>query len=146
MEKMPQTYANHAKFDPKFHFILFPILAIDLIWALWRLFTESYSITMRVWSVVMAFALIIMFFTIRLYSLKVQDRVIRLEERLRLMSLLPDSLKPRIWDLKENQLVALRFASDAELPALVEKTLAANLDAKSIKQSIQQWRPDYFRV
>lgn len=146
MEKMPQTYANHAKFDPKFHFILFPILAIDLIWALWRLFTESYSISMRVWSVVMAFALIIMFFTIRLYSLKVQDRVIRLEERLRLMSLLPDSLKPRIWDLKENQLVALRFASDAELPALVEKTLAANLDAKSIKQSIQQWRPDYFRV
>ena len=146
MEKMPQTYANHAKFDPKFHFILFPILAIDLIWALWRLVFENYSITLRAWGVVNSIAILIMFFTIRLYSLKVQDRVIRLEERLRLMSLLPDALKPRIWDLKEGQLVALRFASDAELPALVERTLAENLAPKAIKQAIQQWRPDYFRV
>ena len=146
MEKMPQNYANHAKLDPKFHFVLFGILAINFLLTVWRAIMLPFGILDRLWMVVMAGGFILMFFIIRIYPLKVQDRVIRLEERLRMMSILPETLRPRIWDLKESQLVALRFASDAELPDLVEKTLANNLDSKAIKQAIQVWRPDYFRV
>lgn len=146
MEKMPQTFANHAKTDPKYHWFLMPIFVIDVVWALWRLVMAPYELTYRIWSVVVAAALLVLVLTVRLYSLKVQDRVIRLEERLRMMSILPNELKPRIWELKEPQLIALRFASDEELAGLVEKTLATNLDPKSIKRSIQVWRPDYFRV
>jgi hypothetical protein len=83
---------------------------------------------------------------IRLYALKNQDRIIRLEERLRLQRLLPEQLQARIDELTEPQLVGLRFASDAELPGLVEKTLGGKWGAKEIKQAIQIWRADYWRV
>lgn len=146
MEKMPQNFANHAKTDPKYHWFLMPVVVIDVVWALWRLVMMPYDLSFRIWGVVMAAALAVLVFTVRVYALRVQDRVIRLEERLRMMSLLPNELKPRIWELKEPQLIALRFASDEELAGLVEKTLASNLDPKSIKRSIQVWRPDYYRV
>jgi hypothetical protein len=88
-----------------------------------------------------------MFFFARLFALAVQDRVIRLEERLRLERLLPPDLQPRIQDFATAQLVALRFASDAELPALARKVLAENItDRKVIKRMIQNWRPDYQRA
>jgi hypothetical protein len=83
---------------------------------------------------------------LRLYPLKAQDRIIRLEEQLRLFQLLPQGLRGRCVELNEAQLIALRFAPDAEVPALVEKALAASLSQRDIKQAIVNWRPDYFRV
>jgi len=85
-------------------------------------------------------------FKIRLYALKVQDRVIRLEQRLRLAIVLAEPLRSRIPELTEAQLIALRFASDAEVPKLAERALTEKLSQTDIKKAIQTWRPDYWRV
>jgi len=139
-----QNFANHGRIDPSFHIFLFGVGLILLIATVIELVRHpDWLAIVRVIGVVWA---LVLMFKVRLYALKVQDRVIRLEERLRLEKLLPDSLKPKIEDLSEAQLIALRFASDKELPGLVEKTLAGNWDQKQIKQSIQLWRPDYWRV
>ncbi|MHB1795571.1 MAG: DUF6526 family protein [Acidobacteriaceae bacterium] len=143
-ETKPQTYANHARFDPWFHFFLAPIALILVIASIVHLVRHPHLGS--VWHVVLAFAVFILLFKLRTYSLKVQDRVIRLEERLRLAALLPEPLRSRINELDVRQLIALRFASDAEVSTLVERTLKENLTQKQIKQAIQAWRPDYFRV
>jgi hypothetical protein len=140
----PQTYANHARFDPWFHFFLAPIALIILIASIVHLVRHPHA--WGVVHVVLAFALFMLVFKVRSYPLKVQDRVIRLEERLRLAALLPEPLRSRIADLDVRQLIALRFASDAEIPGLVERTLNEKLTQKQIKQAIQNWRPDNFRV
>jgi len=151
MAKTPQTFANHTRFDPPFHFFLIPVFAFAVLFSLIFFFAHIGHRT--TWGnvhafliVVLAFALLILMFKTRLYALKVQDRVIRLEERLRLMQLLPDPLRSRIPELTEGQLVGLRFASDAELPKLAERALNEKLSRQDIKKSIQNWRPDYWRV
>jgi len=144
MERKPQTLQNHTKFDPAFHFFLAPIgLAIVIVTITQAVRNPDW---MRLAHVVVAIWALVAIFKIRLYSLKVQDRVIRLEERLRLERLLSEPLKSRVYELTEQQLIAIRFASDGEVPSLVEKTLKSNLDPKQIKQAIQSWRPDYWRV
>jgi hypothetical protein len=144
MERKPQNLQNHAKFDPLFHFFLSPASAALFIGSVYRLITNPSGSS--VWYVIAGLWALIATFKMRLYSLKVQDRVIRLEERVRMEKVLPPALNARVYELTEQQLIALRFASDSELPALVEKTLSAKLPPKEIKQAIQSWRPDYWRV
>ena len=143
-EKRQQTLANHAKIDPWFHYFLAPVLLICFIASIVFLFHGVNAL--HIWLAVFSLAALLLCFRTRIYSLKVQDRVIRLEERLRLYALLPESLKAKIPELSERQLIALRFAADQELPSLVEKTLRENLDPKAIKKAIDNWRPDYWRV
>ncbi len=143
-ERKPQTYANHTRFDPVFHYFLAPVLLITVILSFIHLVKHPGIASL--WHVLLAVALLLIAGKARAYALKAQDRVIRLEERMRLATLLPEPLRTRIGELTERQLIALRFASDAEIPALVERTLKENLTQKRIKQAIQNWRPDYFRV
>jgi hypothetical protein len=143
-EKLPQNFSNHTRLDPPFHFFVVPIFAISLLVVIVHL--VRYPGVHAAWLVVLMLAAMLAIFQMRLYALKVQDRVIRLEERLRMAALLDESLRPRIGELSEPQLVALRFASDAELPALVARALAEKMSNADIKKAVRQWRPDYFRV
>jgi hypothetical protein len=143
-ERKPQTYANHTRRDPAFHFFIIPVLLITLIASIVHLVRHPHLGS--AWHVVLAITLLLIAFKARAYAVKAQDRLIRLEERLRMATLLLEPLRSRIGELTEQQLIGLRFASDAELPGLVERTLNKKLTRKQIKQAIQNWRPDYFRV
>ena len=143
-EKRPQTYANHAKIVPVFHYVALPLLLFNLILALFGLVDGIALETLNRIGVAVAMVLTALF--ARVFALKAQDRVIRLEERLRMERLLPDDLKPRIDEVSTAQCVALRFASDDELPVLTRRALDENADRKTIKQAIRHWRADYQRV
>ena len=150
-EKKPQTYANHARFDPPFHFFVVPIFGLALLATVIHFFAHIAEGDFRdhfhaFMLILLAVALLIAVFKIRLYALRVQDRVIRLEERLRLTQLLAEPLRSRILELTVDQLIGLRFASDVEIPKLVERALNEKLSRKQIKEAIQTWRPDYWRV
>jgi hypothetical protein len=144
MPDQPQTFANHGRFQPAFHFVLVPLLLINLIVGIvWLVREPGFG---SAWDVVMAVALVVLATLARTNPMKVQDRVIRLEERLRLYALLPESKRNRIPELTEDQLIALRFAPDDELPALAEKAWTEKLTRKDIKKAINNWRPDHWRV
>ncbi len=143
-DRAPQNLANHTRLDPPFHFFILPVFAISLIVTIVHLVRRPGLHS--AWLVVFMVAAIAAIFKIRLYALRVQDRVIRLEERLRFATLLDPTLRSRIAEFTESQLVALRFASDAELPALAARALNEKLSNSDIKKSIQHWRPDYWRV
>jgi hypothetical protein len=140
----PQNFSNHSRYDPLFHFFVLPVFAISLIGSIVLVVMRPGLHT--AWLVVVMVALLLAVLKLRLYPLKVQDRVIRLEERLRLMTLLDPALRPRIGELTESQLIALRFASDAELPALASRALNEKLSGHELKKAIQHWRPDNWRV
>jgi hypothetical protein len=144
-EKHPQTYANHTRFHPPFHYFLAPGAMVLIILTVINVF-RNYS-QLDAWILLlMAILFFSALFLVRLYPLKAQDRIIRLEERLRLQTVLSPALARRTPELTEAQLIALRFATDSELPGLVEKTLAAKMPAREIKKNIVAWRADTFRV
>ena len=139
-----QSVANHARLDPPFHFVLLPMGLAAIILSIILLVRQPGIGSIL--GVLLSVGLFMIAAKARSYALKVQDRVIRLEERLRLSMLLPEATRPRIVELTEPQLIALRFASDADLPALAIRALNEGLTKKQIKASIQNWRADYFRV
>jgi hypothetical protein len=143
-EKVPQNFANHTRFDPPFHFFVLPVFAITVVLVIVHL-VRSPSLH-AAWLAVLAIAATTAVLRSRMYALKVQDRIIRLEERLRLAILLDKPLRARMTELSESQLVGLRFASDAELPALAARALSEKLSKNDIKKAVTQWRPDEWRV
>lgn len=145
MSQTPQTYANHAKLVPAFHVFVLPVLLINAIWTIVR-FTRHPSAEGGL-AIAVAIALLLLAVLARRFALTVQDRVIRLEMQLRLQKVLPTDLASRIEELDHGQLVALRFASDAELPALARTVLTDKIrDRKTIKKMIKEWRADHLRA
>lgn len=140
----PQSFKNHGRFDPPFHFFIVPVLAATLIIAIVHL-VMHFNFE-GAWLVVLSIAGVVLVFKVRLYSLKVQDRVIRLEERLRLQSLAPQEWHAQFAHLNEDQLIGLRFAADDEVVALAKLALEQKLTRKQIKERIKSWRADDWRV
>ena len=144
-EMVPQSYANHRRFVPLYHFVSSAILIVNQVWSIVRLVrTPTWETG---FGVLLAFALLCVFWFAREFPLKVQDRLIRLEMRLRLQQVLPADLRPRIMELTAPQLIALRFASDAEMTDLVRDVLANNIqERETIKKKIKNWQADNFRA
>ncbi len=147
-----QSYENHGRTVFGFHVVTFSLFTINLAWSLYRL-KRSFSTTSTFArvdagiAVLLAAALILLFFYARIFALTAQDRVIRLEMTLRLEQLLPPDLQSRVHDFSLDQVIALRFASDEELPDLARRALTEKLtDRKTIKMMIKKWRPDFLRV
>ena len=139
-----QTFANHAKVVPAYHYFTFGLVAVYLVYRIFLLATGP-SIGSAM-GLVAALALLMVFFWARLFALRVQDRIIRLEMHLRVVHLAPD-LSPRFGEFTLNQLCSLRFAGDAELPELARKVLAEKLDDRTaIKKLIRDWQPDLVRA
>jgi hypothetical protein len=144
-EARPQSYANHRRFVPAFHFLTFGILGLNLVWRLYQLWRHPGAEAGV--DLLLAVALILIALYARVFALRAQDRVIRLEERLRLARLLPAELQPRIEELSPSQLIALRFASDEEAAELACAVLDERLRSRDqIKQRIRSWRADRMRV
>jgi Family of unknown function (DUF6526) len=139
-----QSFANHTRFDPPFHFFLLPLGLVAIILSVIRIIHRPTLASTLL--LILAIGFVMIAAKTRGYSLRVQDRVIRLEERLRLAMLMPEAGRARIGELTESQLIALRFASDDELPGLAMRALNEGLTSKQIKKSIESWRGDYFRV
>jgi hypothetical protein len=143
-EKAPQNFKNHARFDPPFHFVLLLILIINLVIVLG--YAYRHLSIFSEWLVIVSLTGFILVGKLRSYPVKVQDRVIRLEERLRLQALAPAEWHAQIYRLTEDQLIGLRFASDDEVVSLAKLALEQNLNRKQIKERIKSWRPDNWRV
>lgn len=141
-----QSFKNHTRWLPPFHFFVLPVFLINLGFSIYWCVKVGFQLN-GVLSVLVAAALFVGAVTSRVMAMKVQDRVIRLEERRRFERLLPADLQPRIDEFTVEQCVALRFASNAELPELARRVLDEKLnDRKTIKQMIKTWRPDFARA
>ena len=144
MSKPPQSLKNHGRLDPPYHFILLAVLTANLFIVL--CYTWSHLNIYSEWLSVLSIAVFIPAMKLRTYPLKVQDRVIRLEERLRLQSLAPAEWHAQIYRLTEDQLIGLRFAADDEVVDLAKLALEQNLNRKQIKERIKNWRADNWRI
>lgn len=141
----PQNYSNHTKIVPLFHLFVLPVMFVNVGWAIARLVHEISFAT--VFGLILAIALLTGFTFARVFALKVQDRLIRLEMNLRLMKILPADLQPRIGEFTVDQLVAMRFAGDAEMPEMARKVLADRIpDRKTIKKMVKNWVADEVRA
>jgi hypothetical protein len=142
-----QNFKNHMRLDPSFHFVIIPLLLLNIAFSIYITIHRwpSYQHT-NLWGIVMSIVFLLIAGRARDYALKNQNRIIRLEERLRLHTLLPTADRAHIDELTVPQLIALRFASDAELPDLAHQALTKQMESKAIKQSIVNWRPDHHRV
>jgi hypothetical protein len=144
-EKVPQTYQNHTRYLPVFHFVVLPLLLVYFIGTIYVAVTTR-SLLAHL-DMVLAVALILLALSARMMAVTVQNRVIRLEERLRMRALLPADLQPRIDEFTMPQLVALRFAGDEELPALAREVLEKHIEDRNvIKQKVTRWRADDLRA
>ena len=139
-----QNLKNHARLDPPYHFVLVFVLFANLIVSI--VYVVRHPCFYSAWFVVLSVAAILVLFRLRTYPLKVQDRVIRLEERLRLQALAPAEWHSQIYRLTEDQLIGLRFAADDEVVELAKQALEHNLNRKQIKERIKDWRADNWRV
>jgi len=144
MANKPQSYASHAKIDPLFHFFVLPVLLLNIFVVGYLLL--RYPGIGGAWLLLVSLALLVLAARLRSWATHLQDRVIRTEERIRLTAILPEPLRPRIAELSDSQIVGLRFASDAELPALFQRAVDEKLSRADIKKAITDWRPDYSRV
>jgi hypothetical protein len=140
----PQNLKNHGRLDPTFHFFLLPLVVANFIVAIFHIVRHPGWGT--IWYLVMSACAVLAVLTIRMYAVKVQDRVIRLEERLRLQALAPAEWHTQIFRLTEDQLIGLRFAADDEVVELAKQALEHNLNRKQLKERIKSWRADYWRV
>ena len=142
-----QNLKNHGRLDPPFHIVLFFILVANLIFSLFHVWRHWGNAPIAsAWFVVLSLAVFIPFIKLRSYPLKVQDRVIRLEERIRLQALAPTEWHSQIYKLSEDQLIGLRFAADDEVLELAKQALEHNLTRKQIKERIKSWRADDWRI
>ena len=140
-----QNYSNHAQYDPIWHFVAVPILTGGFFVAVMHAFRTPDKDS--IWSAIYAFGVLLAVFAARTQTLRVQNRVIRLEMRLRLATVLPAALAGRAAELTPSQLVGLRFASDAELPALVERCLKGELPSGgTVKKEVRDWQSDWLRA
>jgi hypothetical protein len=151
--EVAQTYENHRKLVPLFHIAGWTILLLNFFWSVFRLYRAirwqhpRFDIVDAAINLLVAVALLILIFYLRTFVLTVQDRVIRAEMTARLHRLLPPDLAPRIGDLRLGQLIALRFAGDAELVALTRKVLDEDIrDRNAIKKLVKDWQPDHLRA
>ena len=141
-----QNFKNHAKLNPLQHFILAPITLILLVWSSINLVKNGLSDTAFIFSFLLALAVFLVGLISRMYATKNQDRTIRLEMRLRYFEMTGTSFSSKEKQLKLSQIIALRFAGDAELLSLMERSIAENLSSNEIKSAITDWQGDYNRV
>jgi hypothetical protein len=145
MAEPVQSYQNHTRNFPLFHFVAVPILLLNFINSLRHVYLDPNRST--AFAAVVAFGIVALLFAARVMAITVQDRVIRLEMRLRLHTVLPADLQSRVNDLTKGQMVALRFASDQELPDLVRATLDGKYaKPKDIKLAVKNWQADWLRA
>jgi hypothetical protein len=151
-EHVPQTYQNHRRYVPMFHFVTGGILLLNLLWAFVRIYHTMrgggrFDRVNSFVGLLLAIALVLLFLYARQFAVAVQDRVIQIEMQHRLADVLPPDLRPRIGELSVAQLIALRFAGDAELPDLTRKVLDEKIASReAIKRQIRQWKADDLRV